>query len=162
MKVKNVLHEAAALIHTDKIEKGTTKDNPFKKILEGVSSQYHDGPKSLSPSPGSAEILQGPLPPAAPPNFLSDLKDPAQIRLQGIQSTEKTLDMLEQYQKAMGNPNLSLKSIYPLIHSLSQELQELSVLSEKLPPSDPLQPILTNTGIVSAVEIEKFHRGEYI
>jgi hypothetical protein len=88
--------------------------------------------------------------------------DPAQIRLQGIQSTEKTLDILEQYQKAMANPNLSLKNIYPLIQSLSQELQGLNVLSAKLPPSDPLQSILTHTGIVSAVEIEKFHRGEYI
>ncbi len=162
MEVKNVLHAAAALIHTDKIEKAKTKDNPFKKILEGVSSQYLDGPKSLSPSPGSAEILQGPLPPAAPLNFLSDLKEAAQIRLQGIQSTEKTLDVLEQYQNAMADPNLSLKDIYPLIQTLSQELQGLNVLSEKLPPSDPLQSILTNTGIVSAVEIEKFHRGEYI
>jgi hypothetical protein len=162
MEVKKVTHETVPLLNMDKIEKGKANDNPFKKILEGIGSQYPDALRSISTSPRAEEILPGPLPPAAPLNFLSDLKDPAQIRLKGIQSTEKTLDMLEQYQKAMANPNLSLKNIYPLIQSLSQELQGLNVLSEKLSPSDPLRPILTNTGIVSAVEIEKFHRGEYI
>ena len=90
------------------------------------------------------------------------MNEPGQVRSRGIQSAEKTLDLLDQYQKAMANPDQSLKNIHPLIQSLSQELQGLNILSEKLSPSDPLQSILTNTGIVSAVEIEKFYRGEYI
>jgi len=160
MEVKKVFHEAIPLLNTDRIEKGKMSDTPFKKILEEASSQIRDG--LTPPSPGSEVGPQGPLPPAIPPPFLPELEDPAGLRLQGVQSAEKTLGILEQYQKAIANPDLSLKSIYPLIESLSRELGGLHALSEKLPPSDPLQPILAGTGIVSAVEIEKFHRGEYV
>jgi hypothetical protein len=69
---------------------------------------------------------------------------------------------LEEYKNAMGDPEMPLKKIDPLIQSLSQGMQDLNTLSAKLSPSDPLQKILTEVGIVSAVEIEKFRRGEYI
>jgi len=160
MEIKKIVHGTSPLLNTDANEKGKVKDDLFKKMLEGASSQYHDGPESISP--GAGGISQDPLAPLAPLASSPNLSDPAQVRLQSIESTEKTLGLLEQYQKALANPNQSLKSIYPLVQSLSQELQDLHRLSETLSPSDPLQPILTQTGVVSAVEIEKFHRGEYI
>jgi hypothetical protein len=162
MEIKKVGQDVSSLLKMGTLEKGKMESDLFKRILEGASSHYHDGPNSLSSSPGSEGISPGPISPAAPLDRVSELKDSAQVRLQGIQSTEKTLELLEQYQKAMADPDQSLKNIHPLIQSLSQELQGLHILSEKLSPSDPLQSILTNTGIVSAVEIEKFYRGEYI
>ena len=162
MEIKKVAQDVSSLLKMGAPEKGKMEKDLFKRMLEGASSQYHDGPGSLSSTPGSEGISPGPISPAAPLDLVSELKDSAQVRLQGIQSTERTLDLLGQYQKAMANPDQSLKNIHPLIQSLSQELQGLNTLSEKLSPSDPLQSILTNTGIVSAVEIEKFYRGEYI
>ena len=162
MEIKKVAQDISPLLKMGTLEKGKMENDLFKRMLEGASSQYLDGPNSLSSSPGSEGISSGPVSPAAPLDLVSELKDSAEVRLQGIQSTEKTLELLEQYQKAMANPDQSLKNIYPLIQSLSQELQGLNILSEKLSPADPLQSILTNTGIVSAVEIEKFYRGEYI
>jgi hypothetical protein len=41
-------------------------------------------------------------------------------------------------------------------------LENLNRLSEQLSPSDPLKKIMTEAGIVSAMEIEKFRRGEYV
>ena len=160
MEIKKIVHEASPLLNTDTSEKGKVEDDLFKKLLEGASSQFRDSPKSVSP--GSGEISPDPLSPLSPLASSPDLSDPAQVRLQSIESTEKTLGLLERYQEALANPNQSLKSMYPLVQSLSQELQGLQRLSEKLSPSDPLQPILTQTGVVSAVEIERFHRGEYL
>jgi hypothetical protein len=162
MEIKKVAQDVSSLLKMGALEKGKIEKDLFKRMLEGASSQYHDGPNALSSSPGSEGISPGPISPAVPLDGLSGLNEPGQVRSRGIQSAEKTLDLLDQYQKAMANPDQSLKNIHPLIQSLSQELQGLNILSEKLSPSDPLQSILTNTGIVSAVEVEKFYRGEYI
>jgi hypothetical protein len=85
-----------------------------------------------------------------------------ETRSKGVETTEKTLDLLERYQKAIADPQMPLKRINEFIDSLSLEVKSLNSLSEKLPPVDPLQKIMTEVGILSAVEIEKFNRGEYI
>jgi len=77
-------------------------------------------------------------------------------------ATEKTLDLLEQYQKAMADPKVSLKEINPLAQALSQEIKGLNQWAQKLSSSDPLQKIIAEVGIVSSVEVEKFNRGDYI
>jgi len=162
MEIKKMGQDVSSLLNMGPLKKGKMENDLFRKMLEGATGQYHDGPNSPVSSPGPQGISTGPVSPAAAFGPVAEAKDSAQVRLQGIRSTEKTLELLEQYQKAMADPGQSLKTIHPLIQSLSQELQGLHGLSEKLSPSDPLQSILTNTGIVSAVEIEKFYRGEYI
>jgi hypothetical protein len=95
-------------------------------------------------------------------NFLPEQEEITQIRSQGIRAAESTLNFLEKYQKAVGDPQITLKKVDPLVRSLSHEVNDLHLLSEKLPPSDPLQKIMREIGIVSTIEIEKFNRGEYI
>jgi hypothetical protein len=70
--------------------------------------------------------------------------------------------MLEQYQKAIGNPEMSLRQVESLARSLSQGVSRLETVAEKVASSDPLRKIMTDVGIVSTVEIEKFNRGEYV
>jgi hypothetical protein len=94
-------------------------------------------------------------------NGLTEWNDISQIRSQGIRASENTLKILEEYRRAMAHVQLPLKKIDPMIQSLSQEVDHLNILSGKLSPSDPLKEILTELGIVSAVEIEKYRRGEY-
>ena len=84
------------------------------------------------------------------------------MRSQGVKVAESTLGILEEYQKAIGDPQKTPRQIDPLVQSLSEEVKSLKMLAEKVPPSDPLQKIMTDLGIVSTVEIEKFNRGEYV
>lgn len=84
-----------------------------------------------------------------------------QIRSQSIEMITTTLNLLEQYGKAIADFRISLKEIHPFIQALSQEISRLNTLSEKLSPTDPLKKILAEVGIVSTVEIEKFYRGDY-
>jgi hypothetical protein len=93
--------------------------------------------------------------------FLSPLED-GTFHNQTLQTAERALDMLEVYQKALGDPGTSLKNIDPMIHSLSKEMKNLASLSEKFLPDDPLGKIIHEVEILSATEIQKFKRGDYI
>jgi hypothetical protein len=95
-------------------------------------------------------------------NWVDGIKDSSPLLLQGTRAAEKALDLLEQYQRAMENPRTTLREIHPLVQSLAEEMKNLDQWVEKMPPSDPLRGILTEAGILSSVEIEKFNRGDYI
>ena len=84
------------------------------------------------------------------------------IHPQTLHTTKRTLDILEEYQKALSDPGISLKKIDPMIQLLSKEMEGLTAMSAKLPPTDPLQNIINEVGVLSAVEIQKFKRGDYI
>jgi len=85
-----------------------------------------------------------------------------QIRSQGIKVAENTLSLLEKYQKAMADPQMTLKKVDHWVQSLATEVNDLISFSDKLPAADPLREIINEIGIVSKVEIQKFNSGEYI
>ncbi len=91
-----------------------------------------------------------------------DLTESAGVRFQCLQAGENTLSTLEQYQERLASPETPLKKIDPIVQALTNEVNELNQLSERLPPADPLRKILEQIGIISTVEIEKFRRGEYV
>ena len=55
-----------------------------------------------------------------------------------------------------------MKNLYPMIQSLSSEVRGVSQDAEKLSANDPLKGILSEMGILAAVEVERFNRGEYV
>ena len=130
----------------------------FQKVFEGVQSQSLPSPAVKAP----AEAIKDLDLVVSPPLELLGLQDLTQTRAKGLQTMEKTLGILEEYQKAMAEPSIPLKKIHPLLQALSEGLRDIDLLSHQLSPSDPLKEILTRTGIVSAVEIERFNRGDYV
>ncbi len=160
MDIKKIINGTSSV--TELNQKGKSEPNQldFQKVLQGAKSNISvPGLSAVSASKGVDEI---PADLACAIQALSGPEQINQIRSQGVARAENTLTILEQYQKAMGDPQMTLKNVNHLIQSLSQEVNSLNRLSEKLPSSDPLQKIMNEIGIVSAVEIEKFNRGEYI
>jgi hypothetical protein len=98
----------------------------------------------------------------SPANLTSGFTEPSTLQSQGIRAAEKALGLLEQYQRIMADPEISLREAGPLVESLSRELENLGKLADSLSSSDPLRQIITHVGILSSVEMEKFARGEYI
>jgi hypothetical protein len=132
----------------------------FQKILQGAQSNLKE-PESAAPGAAvrGPEILpEGVL----AVNWLNGIEDSSPLRLQGTRAAERALDLLEEYQSAMENPRTTLREIHPLVQSLAEEMRSLDQWVEKMSPSDPLREILTETGILSSLEIEKFNRGDYI
>ncbi len=133
----------------------------FQKALQEAHSHLQESPAS-SVSKGGAGGAEG-LEPVTSPLLHWKLAVGCLLpQVQGTEVTERTLDLLEQYQEALSDPRVSLKKVYSLIQSLRQEVQELNRWSDQLSPSDPLRKIMGEIGMLSNLEIDKFNRGDYI
>lgn len=163
MKINRIVLETSAA--NDLKKKDQVKgEMDFQKLLKVAHAKIDDVREEILSTPldDPVRVLSNSFPTLSSFDTSAELSDLSQIRSQGIQTTETTLEILEQYQREMADPAIPLKRVDRLIPSLSQGILRLSALSGKLPPSDPLQRILTEVGILSAVEVEKFRRGEYL
>lgn len=146
-------------------KKGSTNKTggvDFRKILEEVQANQA-GEKQKLGDTGSAskaaEISEGPLgifsfpPPAEPGGSLPN---------RSLQTAERMLGALEDYQRRLGDSKVSLKALYPAIESLSSKIRGMDQDKENLPAGDPLRRILDEIGILAAVEVERFNRGDYV
>jgi hypothetical protein len=147
-------------------QKGTSEASQldFQKLLqEAKSSNKTASSCTASPlSKGVGEIPSDPALAVKALNLLAETVELPQIRSQGIKAAENTLGLLEKYQMAMADPQMSLKKVDHWVQSLAKDVNDLISFSDKLPAADPLKEIINEIGIVSEVEIQKFNRGEYI
>lgn len=164
MDIKEINNGAISISRfiQDKKKENTPAD--FQKTLQEARTGKLSVDPSTSTSPGSKnqEIL---LDPAFNLNSIElslPAKEPLPAQSQGIQAAESTLNLLEEYQKAMGNPNRTLKEIDPLVQALMEKINANQEIAQKLAPTDPLRRILREIEILSAVETQKFNRGDYV
>ena len=164
MDVKNIDGGTLSAMTGGKGKKEGVEGLDFQKLLQKAQSNNGpaEAPTSTEGSVGGIEFLANSVLPVSSVNSVPGLPETSTLQSQGALATEKTLDLLEQYQRAMADPKVSLKEIDPLAQSLSQEITGLSQWATKLSSSDPLQKIMTEVGIVSSVQVEKFNRGDYI
>ncbi len=137
MKIKECELSARNIIPPETHKRTNVQGIDFQKLLF-EASQRIGGPKPV------------------------DHTAPVLIRSQCLKAVEETLNTLEAYQKNLSLPEISMKKIDPIVQTLTEEVETLRHLSEKLPLRDPLRNIMAETGILSAVEIEKFRRGDYL
>jgi len=163
MKIDHIALETPRVQDSKKPEKNNSGTD-FQKLLEEANGRLNDASQGAFPSSLNQPLGTRTESTLSPPpvSGLEGGEGLFQIRSQGVQSTVNALEILEDYQQALADPAVPLKRIDQLVQSLSREIPRLNVLSEKLPPSDPLQKILAEVGILSTVEIEKFRRGEYV
>ena len=136
----------------------------FRKILEEVQANQvgeKQKPANSDSASKAAEIPDGPWRVYS----LSSAAEPGASfanRPRSIQAAERMLGALEDYQRGLGDSKVSLKALYPAIESLSSKIHEMGRDSERLPANDPLRRILDEIGVLAAVEVERFNRGDYV
>ena len=86
---------------------------------------------------------------------------PAELRLAGLAVSENTIDLLESFSEALGNLNLSVTDLLPLIEALEGETTTLLDIKEQLPAHDPLAQLIDRVTTVGLIEATKFRRGDY-
>ena len=79
-----------------------------------------------------------------------------------VERTEQFLDLLEEYQNKLMDPQTSLRDINPLIGQMEKEKDALAPLMDSLPDGDELKDVLNNALVTSTVEMIKFNRGDYV
>jgi hypothetical protein len=140
----------------------TKKTSDFQRIL--LEANRSVGAPKANPGLMLTPSIQPPAPgfEIGPVKGVMEVQSPEQLRAQGVSVTEKTLDLLGQYQQALADPAQSLKQINPLVESLSVKVEQLQKLTQQFSAVDPLQKIIQEVGVVSAAEVAKFNRGDYI
>jgi hypothetical protein len=138
-----------------KKESGTASE--FQKIFQEVQAQSPSDARGLAGLPGVAQGFE-----IGTVNGVLAIQDLQPLQARGIAATENTLALLEQYQQALADPAQTLKEINPLVQALSEKVTDLQGLARTLAPADPLKKIIQEVGTLSAVEVEKFNRGEYV
>jgi hypothetical protein len=161
MDVKEIGGEMPPLALGKKGKREELEGTDFQKVLQEAHSHLQESPASPVSKGGVREAEW--FEPVTFPLLAANLATATpSLPSQGIEATERTLDLLERYQEALSDPRVSLKEVYSLVQSLGQEVQELNRFSDQLPPSDPLRKIMGEVGILSNLEIEKFNRGDYV
>jgi hypothetical protein len=130
----------------------------FQKIFQDVRQAA--GESSPAGPSGVTGVVQGFE--IGTVNGVLEIQDLQPLQSRGIAATENTIALLEQYQRALADPAQTLKEINPLVQSLSEKVTDLQGLAQGLAPGDPLKKIIQEVGTLSAVEVEKFNRGEYV
>lgn len=164
MDIKKIINGSISIPGTKQKGTSETSQLDFHKLLqEAKSTDKAASPSAASLlSKGAGEIPPDPALAVKALNLLAAPLEAPQVRSQGIKAAENALSLLEKYQKAMDDPQMTLKKVDHWVQSLAQEVNDLISLSDKLPAADPLKEIISEIGIVSTVEIQKFNRGEYI
>ncbi|MBM4340036.1 MAG: hypothetical protein FJ110_10855 [Deltaproteobacteria bacterium] len=163
MKIKELNPSIQPIVQPGKGKSESPNGLDFQKLLGEASDQLKASAQGPSPS-GPGEMARASAPSIAPASLLGfkDQEDIPRIRSQSLNAVEDTLTVLSKYQEALSNPETSLKEIDPFIKALTKEADGLNRLYDKLPSTDPLHSILNEIGILAAVEIEKFRRGDYL
>jgi len=81
---------------------------------------------------------------------------------QGIERAEQFLNLLEEYQRKLGDTGSTLKDFYPLVSSMQSEAARITPLLDSLPDGDALKEILNRAVVTATVEAIKFNRGDYL
>jgi len=164
MDIKRIVNGSSSILGTKQQGTSETSQIDFQKLLQ--EAKIKNKVASLPAiSPLSEEVSEIPSDPALAVKALNTLAGQSQVpqvRSQGIKAAENALSLLERYQEAIADPQMTLRKLEPLVQSLSQNVNDLKSLSDRLPASDPLKKIINEIGIVSMVEVQKFNAGEYI
>jgi hypothetical protein len=84
-----------------------------------------------------------------------------ELRLQGVQMTEATIDSLESFAKALENSSLNAQDLEPFIAALEEENQGLLDIKEQLAADDPLTKLIEQVAAATYLETAKYRRGDY-
>ena len=96
------------------------------------------------------------------PQKVASVLLPAIDREEVVARVINFLDIMDEYAQKLGNPNITLKEIAPLIAKIEDQNNELKLLAESLPPFDSMRPLLDEVLIRSSVEVIKYNRGDYM
>jgi len=75
---------------------------------------------------------------------------------------EGFLDILDDYQRQLADPRVSLKALDPVVQAMEHGRDALSPLLGRLPEGDRLKDVLNRSLVTAELEIIRFRRGDYL
>ncbi len=125
-------------------------DNKFAQILDRATDAVHREAASQEAGCCGTPVARGAACKVSPVD-------------RHLQHASNVLDVLEEYAQALENPQITLKSIEPIVLRIQQELKGLDVRSmTHLGQRDELAELVNHIAVTASVEAFKFQRGDYV
>lgn len=83
-------------------------------------------------------------------------------KLNALTASEDALELLTKYSQAVADPNVSLKSLEPMVNDLEAMREKVNQAGSFIADNDPLKGIMNDVGSALYGEVLKFRRGELI
>ncbi len=144
------------ILKTQYPEKTATTEKPAKDEFSGMLKEAIDNEPSKTVEGSKKSQMISNVAQVQLNTFLPVQNNPI------VGRTEQFLDLLEQYQAKLMDPQASLKDVHPLIEKLESEKDALAPFMDSLPQGDELKDILNNALVSATVETIKFNRGDYV
>ncbi|HQG32256.1 MAG TPA: hypothetical protein PLA83_10025 [Deltaproteobacteria bacterium] len=81
-------------------------------------------------------------------------------KINALSLSEQALDMLDSYSKGLADPNVSLKSLAPMVEDLSRMRSSVLDAGSFLSDDDPLKAIMNDVASTLNGEVMRFRRGD--
>ena len=137
-------------LHAVDNDKNKHKPGAFETVLQKTIEKTGPIKESMGASIRSIAGPQAPLAVASGPQNAAEIL------------ANRLLDTLEEYQKMLGDPDITLKSIQPAVEKMQNHAADTQELISGLPEAHPLKTILQDTVDSIDQEIARFNAGYYI
>jgi hypothetical protein len=133
-------------------------DNAQKKQdVRGFDAVLQNTLQKTEPSKGSmGSSIRGMTGPQAPLAVPSGPENTGEIL------ALKLLDRLEDYQKMLGDPDVTLKKLQPVVEQMEKQANGIRAVVADLPEGDPLVTIIQETIASIDQEIGRYYSGYYV
>jgi len=131
--------------------KEATPDAEFKNILKASVEHSMEHPVKIQSPPQ-------PNPVAA----IRFMPLSSATRETTVERVDNLLNLLDHYRNQLADPKVTLRSIEPIVSTITKEKEQLSAVLDTLPNDDDLKNIVHRTLIAASLEVMKYNRGDYI
>lgn len=126
----------------------------FQDILDRAIQGNQVRPESAASPAENIVGVSGVKPPV-----LNQVLPP--LHTEGVMRAERTLELLEDYERVLADGGKSLKDVSRAVQALDGEARELAGVLDRMDPQDELFPVLRDVMVTAMVESIKFNRGDY-
>ena len=144
------------------------KIDPNDKIHQSVGSPLTKS-KVDPQGPAFADILKEtaaskPSTTISRPPTLTPVMHPLNIESanETFKSTERVLDLLENYQQQLSDPKADLRSINPTVEQMKKQVETMAPMVSRLAPDNPIKQIAQEALLTLTKEVERYDSGVYV
>jgi hypothetical protein len=147
--------------------------NQINETVQPMAGQVQNKPKTGEKSNAFETLLAGALDKPEAPEGGTPVSALGEIAATGFNlespaslvtgKTDALLSLMDDYASQLGNPDVSLKSIAPVLEKMNADADALIKDTRFLNPEEnELKSIATQTAVAAQTEYLKFQRGDYL
>ena len=133
------------------IQREQDQKDDFKNVLKASVERTAHHPEKIKSSPLANPVSAIQFHPLSTEN-----------KSVTVERVDNLLNLLDNYRDQLADPQITLRSIEPVIKTIEKEKEQLSSVMESLPNEDALKDIVNRTLITASLEVMKYNRGDYI